>query len=345
MKIGGMDEFLNYVFLNNSVKQWLTAAACILGGLAAGQIGSLIIAGILKNLRKKAGQQQEGMAANLLRRPLVLLCFLCGLALGFAGLRLHEALRLWLDRGLRCFFIVLAAWTLGRAADTLIRRYVPPRGIDPLGKSEIEIQPLLRKFFNILAALVAAVLILRTLGYNVSALMAGLGIGGAAVALASRDTLSNIFGSITVFLDRPFRINDRIKIGDYDGFITEMGLRTSQLRTLENRVVFIPNSLFASSPIENISAAPHAKLTQTIRFRGDNGSEKIARGISILREIGTNTEGLEGSPVAGLVSAGGLICSATFVYFISKKAVYMDTVNRVNLEILRRFEEEGIRLV
>jgi MscS family membrane protein len=146
-------------------------------------------------------------------------------------------------------------------------------------------------------------------------------------------------------MDRPFRVNDRIKIGDYDGVVTEMGLRTSRLRTLENRVVCIPNSLFASNPIENISAAPNAKITQTIRFRGDNGSEKISLGIAILREIGSSTEGLEGSPAAGLVSPGGIICQATFVYFISKKAVYLDTVSRVNLEILRRFEEAGIRLV
>ncbi|MDR2259250.1 MAG: mechanosensitive ion channel family protein [Treponema sp.] len=340
-----MDGVLDLVFLNNPVKQWLAAAAFILGGLAAGKIGSLIIAGAVKKSRKKTGRPVDNMAPNLLRRPLFLFLFLCGIALGLAALRLHETVRLWADRIVGSFFIVIIAWALGRMADALILRYVPPRGPSPLEKDETGIQPLLRKFFNILTALIAAVLILRTMGYNVSALMAGLGLGGAAIALASKDTLSNILGSVTVFMDKPFRVNDRIKIGDYDGFVTEMGLRTSRLRTLENRVVCIPNSLFASSPIENITAAPSTKITQTIRFRGDNGSEKIARAIEILREIGSSTEGLEGSPIAGLVSPGGLICQATFIYFISKKAVYMDTINRVNLEVLRRFEEAEIRLV
>jgi MscS family membrane protein len=340
-----MDDVLDLVFFSNSVKQWLIAAFFILGGLAAGKIGSLIVAGAVKAVHKKTGRPVDDMASALLRRPLDLFLFLCGIALGLAGLRLHETVRLWADRIVGSVFIVIIAWALGRMLDALILRYVPRGGLSPLAKNETGIQPLFRKFFNILVMLIAAALILRTMGYNVSALMAGLGLGGAAIALASKDTLSNILGSVTVFMDRPFHINDRIKIGDYDGFVTEMGLRSSRLRTPENRMVCIPNSLFASTPIENISAAPNSKITQTIRFRGDNGSEKIARGIEILREIGSSTEGLEGSPAAGLVSPGGVICQATFVYFISKKAVYMDTVNRVNLEVLRRFEEAGIRLV
>jgi MscS family membrane protein len=337
-----MDDVLDFVFLNNSVKHWLIAAACILGGLAAGKIGSLIITGTLQRARTNEKRPLGAPLAQSLLKPLVLFFFLCGIALGFAGLRFHETARLWIDRVLKMLFIAVITWSVGRFIDRMI--LCLEVGDTPADEGK-EFQPLIRRFFKVLLWIITAVLILHTLGYNVSALMAGLGLGGAALALASKDTLSNFFGSITVFVDHPFRINDRIKIGDYDGTIIEMGIRSSKLRTLENRIVFIPNSLFASSPIENISAAPNAKVTQTIRFRGDNGGEKIAQGIAILREIGVSTAGLEGSPVAGLVSPGGLVCQATFVYFISKKAVYMDTINRVNLEILRRFEEAGIRLV
>jgi MscS family membrane protein len=202
----------------------------------------------------------------------------------------------------------------------------------------------IRKFFSVIIWIIAIILILRTIGYNVNALMAGLGLGGAALALASKDTLANFFGSITVFFDRPFRMNDRIKIGGYDGVITEVGFRTSRLRTQENRTVFIPNSLFASQPIENISVQPNIKVIQTIRFKGDNGSKKIERGLEIIREIAADDPGLEGKATAGLISVGGLNCQANFIYFVSKKADYNETLNRVNMEILRRFEEAEIRL-
>jgi MscS family membrane protein len=338
-----MNDFLTRVLWGNEVKQWIIAASCILGGLVVGKAGFLIVTGFIKGIHKKANHPMDMSQLRFVLKPLPLFFFLCGIALGFTGLRLPETVRLWIDRILNSLFIVVITWDLKRIADALILRYVPQK-ISPQGNYEAEIQPLLRKFFAFLATLVAGILILRIFGYNVSALMAGLGLGGAAVALASKDTLSNMFGSITVFIDRPFRINDRIKIGNYDGVVIEMGLRTSRLRTPENRLVFVPNSLFASSPIENISAALNTKVTQTIQFRGDNGGEKIAQGIDILREIGTSTEGLDGSPSVGLVSVGGAVCQATFVYFVSKNAVYMDTINRVNLEILHRLEEAEIRL-
>jgi MscS family membrane protein len=174
--------------------------------------------------------------------------------------------------------------------------------------------------------------------------MAGLGLGGAALALASKDTLANFFGSITVFVDRPFRLNDRIKIGAYDGIITEMGIRTSRIRTLENRTVFIPNSLFASNPIENISAAPSIKVSQTFNLKGENGPDKIEKAVGILKEICSTLPGLEEAPQAGLVSVGGANCPVSLTFFVSPRADYSETVSRVNLAILRRFAEEGISL-
>jgi MscS family membrane protein len=333
-----MDGFFTFVFLGNTVKQWIITAACILGGFAAGRICSLVMKGVLKTVGKKANRAAEDFAAAMLRRPLFLLIFLGGTAIGFEGLHLAPIARLWIGRALESLFIVIIAWALTRFIDALFIRYVRP------GDNGSRIQPLLRKFSGVLVWIIAGALILRALGYNVSALMAGLGLGGAALALASKDTLSNVFGSITVFVDRPFRINDRIKIGNYDGFITEMGIRSSKLRTLENRTVFIPNSLFASQPIENISVAPNTKVVQPLRFLNENNPEKIEKGLAILKEIAGGS-GLEGSPSAGLTAVGGRICHANFVYYVSRRANYAETVNRVNLEILRRFQEEDIKLI
>ncbi|MDR1898548.1 MAG: mechanosensitive ion channel family protein [Treponema sp.] len=348
-----MNDFsplLQLEFFNNPLWRWIGAAAFVLGGFVAGKVVSLIFWGALKRMRRgaggkgiDAGGKTEELPAALFRLPLSLLVFLGGIALGLGLLKLGDPVRLWTGRLLGVLFIVIAAWGLGRVVDSLILRCGPAGALS--AEKGAEIRPLVRRLFNILLWIIAAALILRTLGYNVSALLAGLGLGGAALALASRDTLSNFFGSITVFLDRPFRINDRIKIGDYDGTIVEMGIRSSKLRTLENRTVFIPNSLFASNPIENVSAAPNVKVVQTLRLRGDNGHEKIGRALELLKEIAASARGLEGGPAAGLVSSGGLVCQVTFVYFVSKQADYMETVSGINLAILRRFEEEGIRLV
>jgi MscS family membrane protein len=329
-------------FFGNSLWRWAAAAAFIPGGLIAGKIAALIFKGMLRRIHRRTGAPAEGSPAALLELPLFFLVFLGGLALGSEFLAFGGPLRVWTDRILRVLFIIITVWGAGRFIDRLL--LCLGMGDAPADGGRV-FQPLIRRFFSALLWIIAAALILRTLGYNISALMGGLGLGGAALALASQDTLSNFFGSITVFMDRPFRINDRIRIGDYDGTIIEMGIRSSKLRTLENRVVFIPNSLFASTPIENVSAAPNTKVVQTLRLRGDNGHGKTGRALEIVKEIAAGARGLEGTPVVGFTAPGGLVCQVTFVYFVSKQFDYMETVSAVNLAILRRFEEEGIRLV
>jgi MscS family membrane protein len=339
-----MDEFLARVFLNNTVRQWLSSAAFILGGLAAGKACSLIMRAILYHICKKTSTDIDDILVSVLERPLGIAVALGVAGLGIRELQLQEGAQLWTGRILQSLFIVIVAWGFARILDTLIHRLAPARGPSPLGSGETDIRPLLRKFGGAVIWLIAGALILRTLGYDVSALLAGLGLGGAALALASKDTLSNFFGSITVFVDRPFRLNDRIKIGAYEGIITEMGVRTSKLRTLENRIVFIPNSLFAANPIENISAAPSVKAAQNLTLKGDNGADKIERALGILREICSSLPGLEGTPQAAILSTGGAGCLVSLSYFVSRQADYTDTVNRVNLAILRRFAEAGISL-
>lgn len=104
---------------------------------------------------------------------------------------------------------------------------------------------------------------LNNAGYDVGALIAGLGIGGLALAMAARDTVSNVFGGFTIFTDRPFTLNDRIKVSGFDGTVDEIGIRSTRLRTLAGTLVTIPNSTFSESAVENVSAEPSRKVVMT----------------------------------------------------------------------------------
>jgi MscS family membrane protein len=339
-----MDEFLGFRFLNNAVGQWLISAAFILGGLGAGKVCSLIMRGFLRYICRKTSTDIDDILIAVLEKPLGITVALIGATIGIKELNFHEQVDMWINRGLESAFIVIVAWAAYRVLDAMILRLVPMRGLGQADGRETDIRPLLRKFFKTVIALIVVALILRVLGYNVSALMAGLGLGGAALALASKDTLSNFFGSITVFVDRPFKLNDRIKIGAYDGVITEMGIRTSRLRTMENRVIIIPNSIFANTPIENISAAPHIKVVQNLNLKVENGPDKIEKALDMLREICSTQPGLDDTPLVNLLSVGTAACQLSLTYFVSRQADYEKTVCAVNLTILRRFAETGIEL-
>jgi MscS family membrane protein len=338
-----MDGILNYVLFGRKVLQWALAAAFIAGGFVAGHICSRIVTAILKFARSKTKSTLDDIVIAEIGLPLVLILTLGGIRLGMGFLEMSSVVSLWADRVFAIGIILTFALALDKIAGALVADYLPGKISDPLLKGEFALQPVLKKLFASLVWIIAAVLVLRVLGYNISALLAGLGLGGAALALASKDTLSNFLGSIAVFVDKPFQINDRIKIGNYDGVVTEIGIRTSRLRTLENRIVVIPNSLFTASPIENVSSAPSVKITQTIKVHGNNGSEKIGLALELLQNI--QTDGLDGQCIASLVTVGGIVCNITHVFFIAKGADYWGTISGVNLEVLRQFKEADIRLL
>ncbi len=116
-----------------------------------------------------------------------------------------------------------------------------------------QIAPLATKTLKVFVIIIGTLIVLQNFGVNVTALLAGLGLGGVALAFAAQDTVANIFGTITILLDSPFKIGDRVNILNVDGFIDEIGFRSTRIKTLTNSVVSIPNSVVAKEKIDNLS--------------------------------------------------------------------------------------------
>jgi MscS family membrane protein len=341
-----MQSLLNIVFLDNTISLWLKAAIFIAGGFAAAALCLLIFSLTARKYRKTKQSDHKSFIFYRLKTPAFLFLIIAGCNFAFDTLSFNTTAELWEDRILAILFIILTSWAAFRILDALIMHYIPVSGENHgiKGFAGVELQSVLRKSINVILILIPAILILKTLGYDINALLAGLGIGGAAIALASQKTLSNFFGSISVFIDKPFRLNERIKVSGYDGTITDIRLRTSSLKTLDNRIVTIPNSVFSSDPIENVTSEPHTKIVQTITIRAENGYQKTQKAISILKNIKPE-EGALGAPSVAAVSRIGIsFFQINFIYYIAKGEDYWGTINAVNMEVLRRFEEEGIRL-
>lgn len=109
------------------------------------------------------------------------------------------------------------------------------------------------KGIKLLFWILATLLVLSNLGYDVSSLLAGLGIGGVAVALGAQETLSNLFGSIAILTDKPFKVGERIKIDNHEGKVLKIGMRSTKIQTDHQTVIVIPNKVMASAAIENLS--------------------------------------------------------------------------------------------
>src|SRR5690606_4696085 len=119
-----------------------------------------------------------------------------------------------------------------------------------------QVLPIVQKGVRTVIWSIGIIVALNNAGYDVGALIAGLGIGGLALAMAAKETVSNMFGGLMVFTIKTFKIGDRIRINGFDGFVSEISFQVTRMKTLEGRLVTIPNSLFIGNIVENVSAEP-----------------------------------------------------------------------------------------
>lgn len=209
--------------------------------------------------------------------------------------------------------------------------------------------PIVRKSLRVTVFLFAVVSIAQILSDKpVSALIAGLGLGGLAFALAAQDTIKNLFGSLVIFTDKPFGLGDRISYDGHDGTVEEVGLRSTRIRRSDGHVVTIPNGGLANNTIHNISDRPFIRRNFTIGVTYDTSPEKVREAKEILEDVLKDHEGLdpEGERLPRVhfsdFSASSMDLKCIYWYHPAAYWDYMEFTERVNLEILTRFNEAGI---
>jgi MscS family membrane protein len=139
-----------------------------------------------------------------------------------------------------------------------------------------QLVPLARKTLKLIVVIVGTLIILQGFGFHVVSLLAGLGLGGLALALAAQDTAANVFGSITIFLDQPFQIGHVIKVGDTEGTVEEIGFRSTRLRTAYNSVVTVPNSTMAKEKIDNMGVRKMLRTRWVLGITYDTSPERLS---------------------------------------------------------------------
>ena len=145
--------------------------------------------------------------------------------------------------------------------------------------------PIVRKSCKVFLVVAGGVMIVQNLGYSVGSLLAGLGLGGAALALASKDTIANLFGSIVIFLDQPFYVGDWIEIGDNEGVVEEVGLRVTRIRTFANSLITIPNAQLTTLTINNWSRMRKRRIVLNVGLTYDTTPSQLRAAVEALRQV------------------------------------------------------------
>ncbi|MBE9573529.1 MAG: mechanosensitive ion channel [Proteobacteria bacterium] len=214
-------------------------------------------------------------------------------------------------------------------------------------KLDLNFVKLIRVITSVLVVVFGGIYILQAItGKPLNALLAGLGIGGLAVALAAQDTLKNFFGSIMIMMDKPFVVGDRVVVDGVDGPVEDIGFRSTRIRTFTGHLVAVPNEKMARINIENIGRRPSIRRLTNITITYDTPREKVERALTIIREILNNHEGMDPEfPPRVYFSEfndASLNLMMIYWYFPPNYWDFLDFNERVNLQIMRAFEAEGI---
>ncbi|MBM3859284.1 MAG: mechanosensitive ion channel family protein [Verrucomicrobia bacterium] len=203
--------------------------------------------------------------------------------------------------------------------------------------------PIMSRTLKGFVVISGALTVAQYLNIPVTSVIAGLGVGGIAVALAAQNTLANVFGSITILTDRPFRVGDRVQIDKYDGVVETIGLRSTRLRTLEGHLVVLPNKTVADSGINNISMRPNIRETFSLSLTYNTPAEKVQEAVNILKEI------FAAHPMThDVIVFWKTYAAASLDIFIvywcrtTDYRLFTRSLEEINLEIKRRFDAAGL---
>lgn len=236
--------------------------------------------------------------------------------------------------------VIIGVLILQRVLEYAFLRYThAPEGYDHAFPSAI------RDFFGLLLWLLGALLVLSNIGINVTSLIAGLGIGGLAVALAMQRILGDIFSSFSIYLDKPFREGDYIVTGDHSGFVKKIGLKTTRIQALEGEEVVIPNQELTQSRIRNYKRMQQRHIEFDVTVMSDTPSDKLRKIPQIARTI-IDKLGLlrfERTTLTKFAKSG---ITFTIVYDVrnSDYDSYINLQQEINLQLIEELRKEGIGL-
>lgn len=337
------DTIFSGTFYGNTILDWAISLIIIVGSIIIGKIAYWFFSKTAKRLTKKTETKFDDILIDMIEEPLVFVVIVMGIWYSLGRLVFSTGMTNFIGHSMNAVVILTITWMIVRLLDALIEQYIVPLAAKSETDLDDMILPVARKAAKSMIWILGIIVALNNAGIQIGPLIAGLGIGGLALAMAAKDTVANFFGGFTIFTDKPFKVGDRIKVGDFDGTIYEVGLRSSRMRTLEGRMVTIPNARIADSMIENVSEEPTRKVVNKLGLVYDVNAEQIRQAMDLLKSIAAeSSEHINEKVIVGFSGFGDSALELTFIYYIKSGEDIMGTQTDINLKILEQFADNKL---
>ena len=336
-------ERLQGSFLDNPIWEYLATIIFIGLALYAAKVINYLIQFKLRKIVGKTTTKIDDLMLELSHGPVKVIAFVILLHVGLRIFVWPEWMKAYISDGLKIVIAGSVTYLLLKLVDLGMQLW--HKRIQASGEVVLDMHlfPVIRKTAKGFILIVAILVTSQNLGMNVTGLLASLSIGGLAVGLAAQDTLSNLFGAVALFVDKPFRIGDCIQFDKIDGCVEAIGLRSTRLRNQEGHLVVIPNRTMANASLTNVSKRPTIKTAMNIGLTYDTPVEGIQRAMKIIEEVyrpHPKTADL-------IVSFDKFDTSSLNIQVVhwwnsTDYKDYLANFQLLNLELKRRFDSQGI---
>ncbi len=351
---------IGYRIMSNEVWRFLLLLLVVIVAMAVGRIVQFAINNYAGRRDKKRGLTALTLFLRCLTKPISVAFFalglyLCKLCLVFedkTAVPVVEGIRSTIEKGwtkiAQAVAAIALAYALYRLVD-IIEHYLQRWTGKTQTKMDDMLVPVIRKSLRATIAIIAALWIADgILDAEIRAILVSAGVGGIAIALAAKDTIANFFGSVTIFADRPFQIDELVRIGEHLGPVEEVGFRSTKIRTLKGHLVTVPNSVIVNSAVENIGRRPFIRRTSNITITYDSGQRGAERAVQIIKEVLSGIPEINTDPKypprVYFSDFNDWALNIYMTYWIKPPDywLYHEVNEHVNMEIMKRFEAEKI---
>ncbi len=334
-------EILDIIFWNNSVKQYLIAFGILVLVLIFLKIFKIIVLKKLEKTAKKTKTKKDDYvikAINSIGWPLY---FVLGLYFCLKILTLPN----FFVKGIKYLTFIVITYYVVVAIQKIIIIAIQKNVESKETKMDKHTGEILARITKIILWIIAIILIISNLGYDISTLIAGMGIGGIAIAFALQNILSDIFSSFSIYMDQPFRVGDFIVIGTDSGTVKKIGMKSTRIQTLHGEELVVSNKELTSARISNYKKMRKRRVVFNIGVTYGTSAKKLEIIPKIVKKVINKQKDAEFSR-AHFKTFGDFSLIFEVVFIMKKKDynVYMDTLQKINLGLFKEFKKSRIEM-
>jgi MscS family membrane protein len=341
-----VDEILDRFNVRNeeaNSSRFVIAFVILITALLLRRVVTVFIFRQFRRLAAKTTTTLDDKLFATLEAPVGTFILLLGIFAALSVLKLSEDPDRYIGYGSTVAFSLVIFWGLLRAFSAVLDHAAEVAHGKQLGIAAF--MPWIKKTLITVFVVFGVLMVVQSLGYDVKALLAGLGLGGLAFALAAQDTLANIFGSVVVAIDQPFKLGEAVKIGVHEGNVEDIGLRSTKLRTPGKNLIIIPNKTVAAEAVINNSRFTRRRNEQVFGLTYDTKPEQLEAVVGEIRGILTSQPEIDKNSV--MVFFRDLNASSLDIWVVYETpdpdfVKHMQVKQRVNLAIMRLVEGRGL---